>query len=334
MPAKPPYNVWMGYDPREDLAYRVAQHSIMSRTDPKEVDVIPLTLKNQIVQELLTRPIEVKDGKLWCPISQAHMATEFAISRFVVPFIQGKGWCLFVDSDIVCFVDIRELFALADDRYAVMCVKHVPSVKAWKSEFDDSVWLEPSPGRLFHQGDGAVWHLVPDYDGAKLAKAHGNGVTELSFVESLELFTEFKHDMRRYMARGDKIRHWDYKMDGQIQTFYNRKNWSSVMLINCDHPAMERFTLKDLNERPGRDLHAFCWLKDEEIGELEHKWNVLVGVDDMNKQKFSGIWHYTLGGPFLPGWKGGEFDHVWRAAEGAMKEDLQIQAASGKSGYG
>src|SRR5574342_115531 len=108
MSAKPPYNIWMGYDPREDLAYRVARHSILSRTDPKEVDVIPLSLKNRVVQELLVRPIEVKDGKLWCPISQAHMATEFAISRFVVPFIQEKGWCLFVDCDIICFTDIRE----------------------------------------------------------------------------------------------------------------------------------------------------------------------------------------------------------------------------------
>lgn len=244
----PPYNVWMGYDPREDLAYQVARHSILSRTDPKEVDVIPLTLRNPVVQELLVRPIEVKDGKLWCPISQAHMATEFAISRFVVPFIQQDGWCLFMDSDTVTFTDIRELFAQADDRYAVMCVKHLPR--------------------------------------------------ELLFSS------------REFI-----------KMDGQVQQFYVRKNWSSVMLINCYHPGMQRFTLKDLNERPGRDLHAFYWLKDEEIGELEHKWNVLVGVDDMNQQKCSGIWHYTLGAPFIPGWKAAPFDAVWNGARLAMDSD-------------
>jgi hypothetical protein len=254
------YTVWMGYDPREDLAYRVARHSILSRTE--ECEVLPVELADPCVYSILTRPVEQKDGRLWCPISQAPMATEFAISRFCAPFLHKMRmenlkasnigpWALFVDSDIICFVDIRQLFAELDDRYAVMCVKHKP-----------------------HGKDGEI------------------------------------------------------KMDDQLQTFYARKNWSSVMAINVNHPANLRFTLKDLNERPGRDLHAFFWLKDEEIGALENKWNVLVDVDDMNTVKFSGIWHYTLGGPFLPGWKGGSFDVVWRGAHGAMLEDAESSCKS------
>ena len=35
-----------------------------------------------------------------------------------------KGWALFIDCDIVFLEDVNNLFSLADDRYAVMCVKH------------------------------------------------------------------------------------------------------------------------------------------------------------------------------------------------------------------
>lgn len=87
------------------------------------------------------------------------------------------------------------------------------------------------------------------------------------------------------------------KMDGQAQTVYGRKNWSSVMLFNCDHPANRRLSLQDVNERPGRDLHRFYWLADNEIGSLPLGWNWLVGVQE--KPLVPKIAHYTLGTPNL-----------------------------------
>ena len=102
------------------------------------------------------------------------------------------------------------------------------------------------------------------------------------------------------------------KMDGQAQTLYPRKNWSSVMLFNCDHPANRRLTLADINERPGRDLHAFYWLADDEIGELSPEWNWLVGVQP--KPETPKIAHFTLGGPWLRDWPGAEYDELWREA--------------------
>jgi lipopolysaccharide biosynthesis glycosyltransferase len=102
------------------------------------------------------------------------------------------------------------------------------------------------------------------------------------------------------------------KMDGQVQTHYARKNWSSVVLWNCDHPANRRLSLQDVNERPGRDLHAFYWLADSEIGELPGKWNWLVGVQPMPAD--AKIAHFTLGGPFTPGWQGAEHDEIWLRA--------------------
>jgi lipopolysaccharide biosynthesis glycosyltransferase len=103
-----------------------------------------------------------------------------------------------------------------------------------------------------------------------------------------------------------------WKMDGQAQLAYPRKNWSSVMLFNCDHPAHRRLSLHDVNTRPGRDLHAFYWLHDDEIGELSREWNWLVGVQP--KPERPAIAHFTLGGPFTPGWKGAEHDDIWMEA--------------------
>lgn len=102
------------------------------------------------------------------------------------------------------------------------------------------------------------------------------------------------------------------KMDGQAQVSYPRKNWSSVMLWNCDHPANKRLSLQDVNERPGRDLHAFYWLHDSEIGSLTPDWNWLVGVQE--KPMRPKLAHFTLGGPFTPGWKGAEHDELWLEA--------------------
>jgi hypothetical protein len=85
------------------------------------------------------------------------------------------------------------------------------------------------------------------------------------------------------------------KMDGQQQVAYARKNWSSVALWNCDHVANRRLSIIDVNERPGRDLHAFYWLHDDEIGELPAKWNWLVGVQE--KPENPAIAHFTLGTP-------------------------------------
>jgi len=104
----------------------------------------------------------------------------------------------------------------------------------------------------------------------------------------------------------------EYKMVNQKQTTYRRKNWSSVMLFDCLHPANWRLSLRDINERPGRDLHGFYWLNDNEIGRLDARWNWLVGEQECALENAGrGIAHFTLGGPWLPGWRGAPHDDVW-----------------------
>ena len=100
------------------------------------------------------------------------------------------------------------------------------------------------------------------------------------------------------------------KMDGQQQTVYARKNWSSVILWNWQHPGNAKLTLHMVNTLPGRDLHRFCWLEDHEIGELPTEWNYLVGVTPMTiKPK---LLHFTLGIPTMPGCEDSPWADVWK----------------------
>ena len=62
--------------------------------------------------------MDLSDGKTF--------STEFSHTRFLVPHLmQYKGWALFMDADIIFQTDIKRLIALLDERFAVMCVKHI-----------------------------------------------------------------------------------------------------------------------------------------------------------------------------------------------------------------
>lgn len=99
------------------------------------------------------------------------------------------------------------------------------------------------------------------------------------------------------------------KMDKQAQQRYARKNWSSVMLFNCDHPANDDLTLEMINGVPGRDLHRFCWLKDKYIGALDEKWNWLVGHSSPDVDPM--IVHFTEGGPWFSEYRDVPYANEW-----------------------
>jgi lipopolysaccharide biosynthesis glycosyltransferase len=99
------------------------------------------------------------------------------------------------------------------------------------------------------------------------------------------------------------------KKDGHIQQAYPRKNWSSVMLFNCGHSSNQALTLDVLNAWPGRDLHAFRWLQDHEIGALPARFNWLVGVSAPDPNP--AIAHFTLGTPDVSGHENDPFAAEW-----------------------
>ena len=51
-----------------------------------------------------------------------------------------------------------------------------------------------------------------------------------------------------------------HKMDGQQQTIYPRKNWSSLVIFNCNHPSNSKLNIDTVNSESGSFLHQFKWL--------------------------------------------------------------------------
>lgn len=76
---------------------------------------------------------------------------------------------------------------------------------------------------------------------------------------------------------------------------YPRKNWSSVIIWNCEHQKNKILTTKFIQESSGAQLHRFSWLSDEDIGDLPIEWNWL--PDELGVNIEAKLLHYTLGSP-------------------------------------
>ena len=76
---------------------------------------------------------------------------------------------------------------------------------------------------------------------------------------------------------------------------YPRKNWSSVILWNCNSHPNRRLTPEFVMKATGAELHRFTWLRDDRIGELPPEWNWL--PDEYGANPDAKLLHYTLGTP-------------------------------------
>jgi len=76
---------------------------------------------------------------------------------------------------------------------------------------------------------------------------------------------------------------------------YPRKNWSSVIIWNCESAANKRLTPEFVQQSTGAELHRFTWIRDEHIGDLPAEWNWL--PDEYGPNINADLLHYTLGAP-------------------------------------
>jgi lipopolysaccharide biosynthesis glycosyltransferase len=76
---------------------------------------------------------------------------------------------------------------------------------------------------------------------------------------------------------------------------YPRKNWSSVILWNCNGLSNRQLTPEFVQASTGAFLHRFSWIEDNRIGELPPEWNWL--PDEYGDNSDAKLLHYTLGTP-------------------------------------
>jgi hypothetical protein len=119
------------------------------------------------------------------------------------------------------------------------------------------------------------------------------------------------------------------KMDGKVQTSYPRKNWSSLMLLNC--AALTCWTREAVESQPARWLHRFEPVPDACIGDLPPTWNVLDRYDQGTK-----LVHYTEGGPWLAEYRDHPYGDVWLACleEYRQSREASLAGERGSCGVG
>jgi lipopolysaccharide biosynthesis glycosyltransferase len=108
------------------------------------------------------------------------------------------------------------------------------------------------------------------------------------------------------------------KFLNQPQTKYERKNWSSVMLMN--NAKCTALTPSYVETASGLELHRFKWLEDSMIGALPSRWNHLVDYDPKLPLNQISNLHYTEGGPYFE-----EYLHCGYAKNWIDEYELAIQ---------
>jgi len=107
------------------------------------------------------------------------------------------------------------------------------------------------------------------------------------------------------------------KLAGCKQEPYPRKNWSSMILWNCGHPANACLDLDMITKEGGAYLHRFAWIKDDDlIGEVPFTWNFLIDWYDVSDVKGypevkADAVHYTDGGPYFPDYRTVDYSQEW-----------------------
>ena len=209
-------DVVVGFDQREAVAYHVFTQSVIEKSS------IPIRFLPLNINSLTAYKETHRDG-----------SKEFIYSRFLVPYLMNfNGWAIYADGDMVCLEDIKKLWNLRDNKYAIQVVKH-------------------------------------DYK------------------------TKIKN------------KYWGNKNEN-----YPRKNWSSLILWNCEHESHKILTPDFIQKQTGAFLHRFNWIKDSEIGDINKEWNWLA-MEYEEKQDINLI-HYTIGTPCFEEYENSSLASYWK----------------------
>jgi hypothetical protein len=94
---------------------------------------------------------------------------------------------------------------------------------------------------------------------------------------------------------------------------YPRKNWASLFIANCAHPAWQAMTPAALRDMltAGANPLTLSWLADDLIGTLPAAWNVL--ADEGQDTAGAKLLHWTAGIPCIPAYRSSPGADLWRA---------------------
>ena len=181
--------VFIGFDPRETVAFHVLSQSIHARAS-QPVSITPLILSQL--------------GSLMWRERNPLQSTDFSFSRFLTPYLcDFDGWSIFMDCDMLVLEDIAKLWQLRDDKYAVMCVKHdhVPEedtkfLGAPQTKYEKKNW---SSVMMFNGAKCGA--LTPEY----VNEASGLELHRFQWLDNEDLIGEIPHAWNHLVAYDETV---------------------------------------------------------------------------------------------------------------------------------
>ena len=181
--------IFIGYDPREKVAYHTLVQSIIENAS-EPVSISPIAKKH--LGNIYQRTRTVKES------------TEFSLTRFLTPYLSGfDGWSIFMDCDMIVTSDIKTLWGLRDDKYAVMCVKHDYTPSSERKFLDQIQTVYPKKN----------WSSVMLFNNAKCTSLtpevvqHEDGLFlhQFKWLDSENLIGEIPHTWNFLVGEEEKL---------------------------------------------------------------------------------------------------------------------------------
>ena len=171
MPENKNVKIYIGFDQRESVAYHTFVQSLIDHASIP-LDITPLAVKTLKGYE------EKHEDK----------SNDFVYSRFLTPFLNDfKGWAIFVDGDMICQTDIKELLDLSDNSKALQVVKHDYKTKANQKYLGNTNQDYPrknwSSVILWNCAHPKHKLLTPDF----IANESGKYLHRFSWLEDIEI---------------------------------------------------------------------------------------------------------------------------------------------------
>jgi lipopolysaccharide biosynthesis glycosyltransferase len=111
----------------------------------------------------------------------------------------------------------------------------------------------------------------------------------------IELYETLSTAQDVAVVKHDYLTKQTEKYMGAKNEDYPRKNWSSVIVWNCNSFPNRKLTPEFVMASTGAFLHRFSWLEDRRIQALPPEWNWL--PDEYGANPNAKLLHYTLGTP-------------------------------------
>jgi len=248
-----PFKIFIGYDPKEAVTWHVLAHSIMIRSSIP-VAIIPIALAN--LRGIFNRPRDERQS------------TDFTYARFLTPYLSGYEDCLFMDSDMLCLCDIKEIIDLAAMQpYSdVLVVKHDYQPTTERKFLNQEQTRYPcknwSSLMFFNGHRMAPRRLTPDYVNA----ASAMDLHQFKWADDVgSLPPEYNHLVGEVVTKTRaKIVH--YTLGAPCFRMYQNCDYSEEWfeelgrMTHCDDPILENFGayLSGRTERSGGHSEPDC----------------------------------------------------------------------------